>query len=90
MQETNEMPALELALLRRSLGEIAGRVEHCDGCGRALLIGERVYEFEGRGRRCALCADRERQAPADSHTVHTAAHGHSIRLLDRRPAKRAA
>lgn len=90
MQETNEMPKFELALLRRSLGEIAGRAERCDGCGRALLIGERVYEYDGRGQRCALCSDGERQAPADSHTVHTAAHGHSIRVLDRRAVRRAA
>ena len=85
-----DMPELELALLRRSLGDIAGKVEHCDACHRALLIGERVYEYENGQLRCALCRDRERSAPAQSRTVHTAAHGHSIRMLDRRPVKRAA
>ncbi len=81
---------LELALLRRSLGDIAGQVEHCSGCQRAMLIGERVYEYDSGELRCALCRDRERRTPAQSRTVHTAAQGHSIRLLDRRPAKRAA
>jgi hypothetical protein len=85
-----DMPELELALLRRSLGDIAGQVEHCDGCQRALLIGERVYEYDNGELRCALCRDRERRTPAQSRTVHTAAHGHSIRILDRRPTKRAA
>jgi hypothetical protein len=85
-----DMPELELALLRRSLGDIAGKAEHCHSCHRALLIGERVYEYDNGELRCALCRGRERRDPAASHTVHTAAHGHSIRMLDRRPAKRAA
>jgi hypothetical protein len=85
-----DTPELELALLRRSLGDIAGKVEHCHGCHRALLIGERVYEYDNGELRCALCRDRERRDPSSSHTVHTAAHGHSIRMLDRRPVKRAA
>ena len=84
------MPELELALLRRSLGDIAGKVEHCHCCERALLIGERVYEYESGELRCALCRDRERSAPSHTRTVHTAAHGRSIRVIDRRPAKRAA
>jgi hypothetical protein len=85
-----DMPELELALLRRSLGDIAGKVEHCHHCHRALLIGERVYEYETGELRCALCRDRERTAPLHSRTVHTAAHGHSIRLLDQRPVRQAA
>lgn len=85
-----DMPEFELALLRRSLGDIAGKVEHCHGCHRAMLIGERVYEYDNGELRCSLCCDRERRTPAHSRTVHTAAHGHSIRLLDHRPVKRAA
>jgi hypothetical protein len=87
---TGDSLQLELALLRRSLGDIAGKVEHCDGCHRALLIGERAYEYDSGELRCALCRDHERRAPSQSRTVHTAAHGHSIRLLDQRPVKRAA
>lgn len=85
-----DMPDFELALLRRSLGDIAGKVEHCNGCHRALLIGERVYEYDDGELRCALCRDRERRTPSQSRTVHTAAHGHSIRMLDQRPVKHAA
>ncbi|MGH2863573.1 MAG: hypothetical protein ACRDLT_19015 [Solirubrobacteraceae bacterium] len=85
-----DMPEFELALLRRSLGDIAGKVEQCHGCHRALLIGERLYEYDDGELRCALCRDRERRAPAQSRTVHTAAHGHSIRMLDQRPVKHAA
>jgi hypothetical protein len=85
-----DMPEFELALLRRSLGDIAGKVEHCNSCHRAMLIGERVYEYDDGELRCALCRDRDRSTPAQSRTVHTAAHGHSIRMLDRRPVKRAA
>ncbi len=83
-------PDLELALLRRSLGEISGKVEHCHSCERALLIGERVYEYENGELRCALCRVERAGQSAPWHTVHTAAHGHSLRLLDRRPARRAA
>ncbi len=76
--------------MRSSLGDIAGRVERCDGCERAFLIGERVYEYEGGELRCALCRGHEHRDPAEVHTVHTAAFGNSIRILDRRAAKRAA
>jgi hypothetical protein len=86
----DESLQLELALLRRGLGDIAGKVEHCHGCLRALLIGERVYEYDNGELRCSLCCDRERRPAAHSRTVHTAAHGHSIRMLDQRPVKRAA
>jgi hypothetical protein len=85
-----DMPELELALLRRSLGGLADAVEHCDGCQRAMLIGERVYEYENGQARCALCRDHEHRAPIASHTVHTDAHGNSIRMLDRRAVVRAA
>ena len=85
-----DMPDLELALLRRSLGDIAGTVEHCHGCTRAMLIGERVYEYESGDVCCALCRDREARDPVASHTVHAAAFGHSIRMLDRRAVRRAA
>jgi len=85
-----DMPELELALLRRSLGGLADAAPHCDGCQRGLLIGERVYDYENGDVRCALCRDRERRTPAGSHTVHTDARGHSIRILDHRPDRQAA
>ncbi len=58
-----DMPELELALLRRGLGGLADAVEHCHSCQRAMLIGERVYEYENGEVRCSLCRNRERRQP---------------------------
>jgi hypothetical protein len=80
----DDMGALEVALLRRSLAGLADRIERCGRCARTMLLGERVYEYSSGEIRCALCRDGERQAPADSHTVHGAEFGHSIRVIDRR------
>jgi len=88
--QIGDMPELELALMRRGLGGRAHAAEHCDGCARSMLIGERVYEYESGVILCALCRNRERDSPAGSHVVHGPAFGNSIRILDRRPKKRAA
>jgi hypothetical protein len=85
-----DTPGLEIALLRRGLGDRVEAAEHCDGCQRTALIGERVYEYEGGQTRCALCRDRHRDSPIDSRIVHGPAFGHSIRILDRRPLKQVA
>jgi hypothetical protein len=85
-----DTPELEIALLRRGLGAREETAEHCDGCQRTVLIGERVYEYADDEVRCALCRDRHRESPTDSHIVHGPAFGNSIRVLDRRPLKRAA
>ncbi len=83
----DDMGALEVALLRRSLAGLADRVERCGHCARTLLLGERVYEYGSGEIRCELCRPRERRSPADSHTVHGPEFGHSIRVIDRRPAR---
>jgi LSD1 subclass zinc finger protein len=80
----DDMGALEVALLRRSLAGLSNQIERCGHCARTMLIGERVYEYGSGEIRCALCRDGERQAPADSHTVHGPEFGHSIRVIDRR------
>ncbi|MGC9219811.1 MAG: hypothetical protein ACP5H2_00485 [Solirubrobacteraceae bacterium] len=87
IRDTSE---LEAALLRRGIGERRESSARCEVCGRTLLIGERMYEYAGGVHRCALCRDRAAQQPADSHTVHGPAFGHSIRILDRRARRRAA
>jgi len=74
----------ELALLRRSLGGF--QAECCDGCQRAMLIGERVYEYESGAVRCELCRERAHADAIESHRVHGPAFGHSIRIIDRRAA----
>ena len=85
-----DTPELEIALLRRSLGGGGSNAEHCDSCQRTMLIGERVYEYESGALRCELCRRQAHADAVDSHTVHGPAFGHSIRLVDRRPARRAA
>jgi hypothetical protein len=75
---------LELALLRRGLGGF--QPERCAGCQRAMLIGERVYEYESGSVRCELCRGRAHANAIESHTVHGPAFGHSIRIVDRRTA----
>ena len=58
-----DMPALELALLRRGVDELAAGCERCRHCHRTPLIGERVYVYEGGGMLCELCRSA-RTAPA--------------------------
>jgi hypothetical protein len=83
-------PQLERALLLSGIGRRVDAGEHCDHCQRSLLIGERLYEYQDGQLRCALCRDQSLQEPADFHTIHGPAFGHSIRVLDRRPLRRAA
>ncbi len=91
MQSTiGNTPQLELALLRSGIDRRDGAGEHCDSCMRTLLIGERIYEYGDGQVRCALCREGSHQEPAASHTVHGPAFGNSIRVLDRRPLRRAA
>lgn len=85
-----DTPGLEIALLRRSLPRMAQEVERCGSCHRALLIGERVYEYASGEIRCELCRAPDRVGPSASHRVHGPAFGHSIRVVDRRPVGQAA
>ena len=81
-----DMPALELALLRRGLDELAAGCERCRHCHRTPLIGERVYVYEGNGMLCELCRTVERRQPAASHIVHGPEFGHTMRITDHRAA----
>jgi hypothetical protein len=85
-----DTPDLELALLRRSLACLADECERCGRCNRSLLIGERVYEYAGGHLACELCRTRERGEPDATRTVHGPAYGHTLRIVDRRPARHAA
>jgi hypothetical protein len=82
--DQGDMGALEVALMRRSLAGLADEIERCGRCQRTMLVGERVYEYSSGTIRCELCRDREQQAPAQSHTVHSHELGHTIRVVDRR------
>jgi hypothetical protein len=78
------MPELELALLRRSVNELARGSERCARCGRSPLVGERVYRLASRACVCELCRALERSEPISSEIVHGPAFGHTMRIVDRR------
>ena len=78
------MPDLELALLRRSIDEIARESERCRRCHRSPLVGERVYTYASGATICELCRVLEHAEPVRSHTVHGPEFGHSLRIIDRR------
>ena len=82
-----EMPELELALLRRSLHEIARGRELCARCHRTPLVGERVYMYASGMSLCELCRALERATPEHSHTIHGPEFGHTLRIIDRRGAR---
>jgi hypothetical protein len=77
---------LERALLRRGVVQRTADTERCERCRRTPLIGERVYVLDRGGVCCELCRAVETRAPVDSRVVRGPAHGHSIRLTDRRAA----
>jgi hypothetical protein len=81
-----DMPDLELALLRRSVDEMAAGCERCRRCHRTPLIGERVYLYEGDKMLCELCRALEHKPPASSRIVHGPEFGHTMRITDHRAA----
>jgi hypothetical protein len=83
-----EMPELELALLRRSVGAIAAGCERCGHCHRTPLVGERVYHYESGEMLCELCRAMRREPPAASRLVHSPELGNAVRIkiIDRRTA----
>ncbi len=77
---------LELALLRRGVDALAAGCERCTHCGRAPLIGERIYVFESGTLRCELCRALGRERPLASRIVHGPEFGHTLRIIDQRAA----
>jgi hypothetical protein len=82
----DDMPDLELALLRRGMVERAEGSDRCDRCRRTPLIGEHVYLYERGVMLCELCRALHRKTPTRSLLVHGPAFGHTIRITDRRAA----
>lgn len=85
-----ETPDLEIALLRRSVHELAEATERCCRCSRAPLIGERVYTLDNGETVCELCRAVERAVPVSTRIVHGPAFGHTLRIVDRRDMRRRA
>lgn len=81
-----DMPALELALMRRGMDDLAAGCERCARCRRTPLIGERVYVYESGAVLCELCRAVELQTPVGSRLVHGPEFGHTLRITDRRAA----
>jgi hypothetical protein len=82
----NDIPDLELALLRRGMHERAAGRERCERCHRTPLVGERVYVYETGTILCELCRAAHSQAPARTRVMHGPEFGHTIRIADRRAA----
>jgi hypothetical protein len=81
-----DMPALELALMRRGMDELAAGCERCARCRRTPLVGERVYIYESGAVLCELCRAVEPRTPVGSRLVHGPEFGHTLRITDRRTA----
>ena len=81
-----DMPDLELALLRRGVGELSAGCERCHRCHRTPLVGERVYVCAPDSILCELCRDAERDEPLASRIVHGPEFGHTMRASDHRAA----
>jgi hypothetical protein len=74
---------LHVALLRRSLTDLAERAHRCWDCRRTPLIGERIYLYAasaGERMVCELCRPMRREAPARSRIVHSVEEGATVRI----------
>jgi hypothetical protein len=81
-----DMPALELALMRRGVHDLAAGCERCARCRRTPLIGERVYVYESGSLLCELCRAVEPRSPVHSRLIHGPEFGHTFRITDQRAA----
>lgn len=74
---------LHAALLRRSVGDLAGRASRCWHCHRTPLVGERVYLYPvpaGERMLCELCRPLQRESPQRSELVHSVEEGATVRI----------
>ncbi|MFZ0379299.1 MAG: hypothetical protein WCD11_00765 [Solirubrobacteraceae bacterium] len=79
-------PELQLALVRRAVGERDADRERCRGCRRTPLVGERVYLDDAGGLHCELCRALEPEPLLRSRIVRGPEFGHTMRLTDHRAA----
>ena len=83
---------LERALLRKSVGTLAGGRDRCADCGRTPLIGETLHHYAGGVTVCELCRSLRRGAPERSERVRHSEHGQTVRIhrIDAAPPPTAA
>jgi hypothetical protein len=82
-------PALEQALMRRSVGESQAHRHHCVHCHRTPLTGEVVHVYEttaGERLVCELCRPLRREAPARSELRPAPEHERAVRVQRRAAA----
>jgi hypothetical protein len=82
-------PALEQALLRRSVGESQAHRHRCVHCHRTPLTGEVVHMYATVGEErlvCELCRPLRREAPARSELMHAPEHERAVRVQRRAAA----
>ena len=82
-------PALEQALLRRSVGEHEAHRHRCVHCHRTPLTGEIVHVYATVGGErlvCELCRPLRREAPARSELMHAPEHERAVRVQRRAAA----
>ena len=82
-------PALEQALLRRSVGESQAHRHSCVHCHRTPLTGEVVHVYVTVGEErlvCELCRPLRREAPARSELMHAPERERAVRVQRRAAA----
>jgi hypothetical protein len=77
------IPALELELLRRGVGDRTRAGLRCADCRRTPLIGEHVHHYEGGKLRCELCRSMRKEQPVTSELVHGPEYGHCVVRITR-------
>ena len=71
---------LERGLLRKGVDDRDATARRCRDCGRAPLIGERLYLYAAGLVACELCMPLRSEEPQGWELVHGPAHGHAVRL----------
>jgi hypothetical protein len=72
---------LERALLRKSVGMLEAGRHECADCGRAPLVGERMYRYGRTGSVCALCRPLRTTEPDAVVVVRHPERGHAVRRI---------
>jgi hypothetical protein len=83
---TRDMPALELALLRRGVEDRGADHVRCSHCHRTPLVGERVYLADNGPVLCELCRAGLPATAVQTRVVRGPSFGRAIRIVDQRAA----
>jgi hypothetical protein len=84
--KTLSEPDLEIALLRKSVGNLTAGRHTCADCGRTPLVGERTYRFGSSTTVCELCTPLRRAEPDASALVRHMEAGITVRRIAPRAA----